>query len=134
MRTDGVGGYVFVNHYQRLTELDDLKDVVIDTGTVEFPAIDVKGPVSFFFPFMRKLKIAGHETMLRYATAQPLCRMGDTFFFAAIPGITAEYCFEDGKIMKAGLSRTSIEAGNGIRIVTLSFEDAQYLRKLDLNG
>lgn len=36
MRTDGRGGFVFVNHYQRLFTLEDLTDVTIDTGTVTF--------------------------------------------------------------------------------------------------
>ena len=51
MRTDGKSGFVFVNHYQRLAKLSDVKGAVIDTGIVEFPPIDVCGDVSFFMPF-----------------------------------------------------------------------------------
>ena len=134
MRTDGVGGYVFVNHYQRLTDLEDVSDVVINTGTVKFPAIDVKGPVSFFFPFMMQMGTGENETVLKYATAQPVCREGDTYFFVAIPGIPAEYCFEKYGNVKVKPSREAVTVGEGIRIVTLEFEAARYLRRLTAGG
>lgn len=111
MRTDGESGFVFVNHYQRLTELADIENVVINTGNVEFPPIDVKGDVSFFMPFNMKMG----ESVLEYATAQPLCKCGDTYFFAEIPNIKAEYKF-------------SKASGN---IVTVPFEKAKYMRKLN---
>jgi hypothetical protein len=110
LRTDGTSGYVFVNHYQRLTELPDIENVVIDTGIVEFPPIDVRGEVCFFMPF--NMKMGG--CVLEYATAQPLCRQGDTYFFAEIPDIKAEYKFKD---------KTA-------KIVTVPFEKARYMRKL----
>lgn len=43
MRTDGTGGFVFVNHYQRLDRLADLQSVVFNTGSVIFPALDIRG-------------------------------------------------------------------------------------------
>ena len=110
MRTDGRSGFVFINHYQRLTDLKDIENVVIDTGTVEFPPINVKGDVSFFMPF--NMDLGGKN--LEYATAQPLCRQGDTYFFAEIPGIKAEYKF----------------TGEKADIVTIPFEQAKYMRKL----
>lgn len=110
MRTDGRRGFVFINHYQRLTDLKDIENVVIDTGTVEFPPINVKGDVSFFMPF--NMDLGGKN--LEYATAQPLCRQGDTYFFAEISGIKAEYKFTDEKA----------------NIVTIPFEQAKYMRKL----
>lgn len=110
MRTDGKSGYVFVNHYQRLTNLTDIEDVVIDTGAVTFPEISVKGDVSFFMPFNMKMD----DCNLEYATAQPICRQGDTYFFTEIPNVKAEYKFTDKKA----------------DIVTVSFEDAKYMRKL----
>lgn len=111
MRTDGESGFVFVNHYQRLTELADVENVVINTGNVEFPPIDVKGDVSFFMPF--NIKIG--EGVLEYATAQPLCKCGDTYFFTEIPNVKAEYKFVKGNA----------------NIVTVPFEKAKYMRKLN---
>ena len=111
MRTNGKSGFVFVNHYQRLTELADIENAVISVGNVEFPPIDVKGEVSFFMPFNMKMG----DSVLEYATAQPLCKCGDTYFFAEIPNIKAEYKFSKGSA----------------NIVTVPFENAKYMRKLN---
>ena len=121
LRTDGKSGFVFVNHYQRRSNLADLENVVFDTGSVVFPAIDIVGDIAFFLPFNMDL---GGE-MLEYATAQPVCRMGDTFFFAAIPGVMTEYKFTDG-------TRESgpIFQHGKVRIHTLPWKDALGLRRL----
>ena len=111
MRTNGKSGFVFVNHYQRLTELADIENTVISAGNVEFPPIDVKGEVSFFMPFNMKMG----DSVLEYATAQPLCKYDDTYFFAEIPNIKAEYKFSKGSA----------------NIVTVPFENAKYMRKLN---
>lgn len=111
MRTNGKSGFVFVNHYQRLTELADIENAVISAGNIEFPPIDVKGEVSFFMPFNMKMG----DSVLEYATAQPLCKCDDTYFFAEIPNIKAEYKFGKGSA----------------NIVTVPFENAKYMRKLN---
>ena len=111
MRTNGKSGFVFVNHYQRLTELADIENAVISAENVEFPPIDVKGEVSFFMPFNMKMG----DSVLEYATAQPLCKCDDTDFFAEIPNIKAEYKFSKGSA----------------NIVTVPFENAKYMRKLN---
>ena len=124
MRTNGNSGFVFINHYQRLAKLSDIKDVVIDTGKVKFPSIDICGDVSFFLPF--SMEMSGN--MLEYATAQPLCRINDTYFFAAIEGIDAEYKFM-GK-GRCSQKPNDIIRINNIQIVTLSWDRARYARKL----
>ena len=111
MRTNGKSGFVFVNHYQRLTELADIENAVISAENVEFPPIDVKGEVSFFMPFNMKMG----DSVLEYATAQPLCKCDDIYFFAEIPNIKAEYKFSKGSA----------------NIVTVPFEKAKYMRKLN---
>ena len=111
MRTNGKRGFVFVNHYQRLTELADIENAVISAENVEFPPIDVKGEVSFFMPYNMKMG----DSVLEYATAQPLCKCDDTYFFAEIPNIKAEYKFSKGSA----------------NIVTVPFENAKYMRKLN---
>lgn len=121
MRTDGESGFVFVNHYQRLTKLSDIENVVINTGSVTFPPINVRGETSFFMPF--NMDMGG--CVLEYALAQPLCRQGDTFFFTEIPGIKAEYKFTDGRIFTDNIIDLS-----EIKIVTIPFEYAKYMRKL----
>lgn len=124
MRTDGNGGFVFINHYQRSAKMEDIHNVVIDTGKVQFPPVDICGDVGFFLPFYMDLS----GNLLEYATAQPLCQMDNTYFFAAIDGIEAEYKFVDG----SGFHQKpdSILQRNGIQIVTLSWSRAKYARKL----
>lgn len=122
MRTDGKGGFVFINHHQQNASLEDLSDVVIDTGMVEFPPMDVKGDIAFFIPFNMQLG----DAELEYATAQPLCKIGDTYFFAKIPGIEAEYKFADGTDFKYDDNFTH----NGVKIVSLDYELAKRARKL----
>lgn len=127
MRTDGKSGFVFINHYQRLAKLEDVKDVVIDTGSVVFPSIDVCGDVSFFMPF--NMDLSGQ--LLQAATAQPLCRLDNTYFFVQIPGIQAEYRFADDQSFMAKAGKEEALEVNGIKIVTLTWDEARYLRRLD---
>lgn len=124
MRTDGNGGFVFVNHYQRLAKMADIRAAVIIAGSVQFPPMDICGDVSFILPF--SMDLSGH--MLEYATAQPLCKMGNTYFFAAIDGITPEYKFADGS--RFWPEPDTVILVNGIQIMTLSRERAKYARKL----
>ncbi len=110
MRTDGSGGFVFINHYQRLDKLEDIENVIIDAGSVVFPPFDVRGETAFFMPFNMRLG----DAVLEYATAQPLCRQGNTYFFTEIPGVRPKYKFSHGTA----------------DIVTVPFDKARYLRKL----
>lgn len=126
MRTDGVRGFVFVNHYQRLTKLKEINDVIIDTGNVVFPPINIVGDVSFFVPFHMKLG----EIELEYATAQPLCRAGNTFFFIEIPGILAKYRLLNGEEHLQTAGRNSLLNIGNCQIVTLTFNEAKYFRRI----
>ncbi len=126
MRTNGESGFVFVNNYQRLGKLSDHQDVVIDTGKVEFPAFDVKGEVCFFFPF--NMDLSGK--CLEYATAQPLCKMGDTYFFVAAKGIQPQYKFAGKDVVTAAAGKDSLVEVDGVKLVTLTQEESRFLRKL----
>lgn len=124
MRTDGESGFVFVNHFQRITKLEDVHDVRFKVDEkLAFPenGITVSGEICFFMPF--RMKLGG--TVLEYSTTQPLCRYENTYFFAEIPNVEPEYKIE-GKII-----RERDFAENNIRIVTLTFSEAQTLRRLD---
>ncbi len=126
MRTDGRSGFVFVNHYQRLGRIEDREDVVIDTGSVRFPAISVRGDVAFYMPFGIRLG----EEELAWATAQPLCRCGDTVFFAQIPGVNAVYRFAEGEEAAPVAGFDSAFKVGKLRVVTLSWDQARYARRL----
>lgn len=126
MRTDGDRGFVFLNHYQRLAKMKDLKNVVIDSGKVVFPAMDIIGDVSFFVPFYMDL---GEEKLV-YATAQPLCRVGNSYFFMAIDGIDSQYKFVDGTVFEAVPGADKKITVGDIQIITLTWNEARYARKL----
>ncbi|MBR4708277.1 MAG: hypothetical protein IKP29_09500, partial [Pseudobutyrivibrio sp.] len=114
MRRDANSGFVFVNNYQRLHELAQIKEVTIDTGEVQFPCIDVLPDVSFFMPFNMDM---GNGVVLKYATAQPLCKSGDTWLFLEIPGVKPVFEFAD-------VSKTCT-------VIVLNIEEAKLLRKVD---
>lgn len=136
LRTDGTGGFVFVNHYQRKTRLKDVEQAVFEVEsrnengtceTIRFPALDICGEVSFFLPY--KMDLAGAE--LTWATAQPLCREGNTFFFLEIPGMEPVYCLDGEEFpVKTGREAFRIPEKK-ISIVTLNLSDARFLRRLD---
>lgn len=127
MRTDGRSGFVFVNHYQRLAHLIDIKDVVINTGSVVFPKIDIKGDVSFIMPF--NIMLGEHE--LHYATAQLICRVDNTYFFAAIPGIAAQFSFDKNMDFTIMPGKSNVREYNGIKLVVLTWQEARFARKLN---
>lgn len=126
MRTDGRSGFVFVNHHQRHEVLEPVADAVLDTGTVVFPPVTVTGEVAFHFPFGL---ILGAQT-LEWATAQLVCRQGQDYFFAAVPGIPPRYCL-DGTAFTAPEGEVSVLQKGDVRIITLPLSRAVFLRKLD---
>lgn len=111
--------------------LEDVHGAQIHALGVAFPPMDVAGEKSFLMPVNMLLE----DTVLRFATAQPLCRQGHTVFFAAIDGIDPQYSFElaDGSeqsfTAEPGLD-SGFDAG-GIHIVTLTYDQARFLRRLD---
>lgn len=127
MRTNGKSGFVFVNHYQRLAELKDIEGAVINTGPVVFPPIDVRGNVSFIMPF--NMRLSG--ILLEYATAQPLCRMGDTYFFAAIEGIAPRFKLAGKEAFSVTPGISCVSYIRDIKIVTLTWDEARYARKIN---
>lgn len=126
MRTDGESGFVFVNHYQRLAKLEAVENVTIEALGYEFPEFDVRGDVSFFLPV--HMDLSGN--LLETATAQPLCRVDDTYYFVAIDGIEPVYTFADSTSYRAEVGNEHALTVNNIQIVTLSWQQALYARKL----
>ena len=124
MRTDGKGGFVFVNHHQRMARLKDVSDVVFEAPSVTFPAIDIAGEKSFILPF--GIDLSGNR--LDYATCQLVCKQGDTYFFVAPDGIAAKFSFDGNSFELA--SGEEIHEYKNIRIVVLPFEKALYMRRL----
>ena len=145
VRSDGKSGYVFINNYQRLQPLPEKINaqfkLKLPGGEVVFPAKPVTIPADafFFWPFHLDLNGA----ILNYATAQPVGRAGNTFYFAKTPGVDAQFDFDSHTLIDGiGLStsfdqvKTSRDAaitlnprsGRPIRIVLLSEADSLELQ------
>jgi hypothetical protein len=95
-RSDGTRGFVFINNYQRVESLPEKKDVQLqlklkdETLTIPSKPITIPKNAYAIWPFNMDL----NGVRLKYATAQPLCRVGNTFVFFKIDDIDAEFVFD----------------------------------------
>lgn len=161
-RMQGDRGFLFINNYQRLHPLPERAgfQVKIETssGPIEIPRAPVNIPSGAYTIWPVNLDLG--PAVLRYATAQPLCRLRaqNTFVFFAWPGIAPEFAIADSdgdsiEAPNAQIARspgvalvTGIEPGAGIaiqirdrkgvstRIVVLSREQALNAWKASLGG
>lgn len=116
VRSDGTGGFVFVNNYQRLQELPPKNDVQfmiqLPSGPLTFPQnpVTIPSEACFFWPFNLDL---GKGVRLTWATAQPVSAIDDgnvrTIFFAETKGVPSEFAFGSD----SGLKRFSGEISHG---------------------
>jgi hypothetical protein len=121
MRHDGQSGFVFVNNYQRLKPLSQKDNIQFTIDLPDEKLVFPESPISvasglcFFLPFNSRLG----DATLRYATAQPIAQLTDgntqTYFYAQIPGIPADFVFEHHGTFKNVASGTS---------PAISFQDA----------
>jgi hypothetical protein len=147
-RSDGNSGYVFVNNYQRLQPMPAKTNVQfklnLPGGELIFPQTPVTIPADEFFFWPFKLDLGGAK--LVYATAQPICRAGDTFYFVQTPGVKAEFVFDGASLvgraspravfsnLKPGrkpVIRLETKSGRKIQIVLLNKADSLALTKMD---
>lgn len=118
VRSDGAGGFVFVNNYERLCFLPQKSNVQftlkLPSGVMAFPRKSVTIPAGacFFWPFNFNL---GHGIKLFSATAQPICAVEDgetrTIFFAETKGVPAEFVFDKNVVLKTASGALSRDAG-----------------------
>ncbi len=103
-RSDGLGGFVFVNNHERSATLPDKPGVqftlrLTDGRTLTFPDAPVTVPAHarFIWPFNLPL---GPTANLAWATAQPLRKTVQggvaEVTFIANPGIAPRFCLEAG--------------------------------------
>lgn len=137
MRTDGKRGFVFVNNYQRLRQMEPHAGVLfaVPAGEEEliFPADGMEVPSGAFFFIPWNLDLGG--VTLAWATAQPLTRAGDTWFFMAPDGVRAEYaiCGRRVTVEEPGIESGFVienDCGACARIVTLTRSQAERLCRI----
>jgi hypothetical protein len=142
-RSDGHSGYVFVNNYQRLQPMPAKTNVQfklnLPGGELVFPQKPVTIPADAFFFWPFNLNLGGAKLIC--ATAQPICRVGDTFYFAETPGVKAEFIFdaqtlastkavfENVKPSRKAAVKLKTKTDGEIRIVLLNEADSRALCK-----
>ena len=152
-------GFVFFNNYQRHTILPAKENVGIELHyedeviTIPENGFTLESGAYFFWPFNMDMEGA----LLKYATVQPLCKIKKEneliYFFSQCQGVEPEYVWDAKSIkdieaihadivLESGRYRASrissgtynqiviyTTAGNRIRIVTLTGEQALYAWK-----
>ncbi|MFT3782932.1 MAG: family 43 glycosylhydrolase [Nibricoccus sp.] len=127
VRSNGQSGFVFINNYHRLKPMPAKPDVqfaltLVGGGTLTFPEQPVTVPAdrAFFWPFNFDLGGA----LLKYATAQPICRVdeGDlrTIFFAQTPGVPAEFVFPSDGLSVQAVSGKMSKEGDRFRVTNVA--------------
>lgn len=104
VRSNGESGFVFVNNYQRLKELQKKSKVRftigLSDGTFVFPdkPLTVQPGTSFILPFNMNL---GGINMV-YSTAQPVARLAgkeeEVYVFTRINGINPDFVFDAANV------------------------------------
>jgi len=164
VRTDGNGGFLFVNNYVHNLPMPERTAVVfqvrLPNSAVQLPRkpADIPADAYFIWPFNLQMG----STRLTYSTAQLLTKLDSAnstdYVFFAIPGVAPEFAFDEktaGKITADGATKTrangtlyidgiepgaheaiSIQpsAGKTIHILLLSQEQAESLWKIQVNG
>jgi len=147
VRSDGQHGYIFINNYQRIEGLANHDNVQLqlklENGTLEVPSAPTGIPAQTYMIWPFNLRMGG--VTLRHATAQPLCRIGDTHVFFAVNGVSAEFAFDPQTVAQddqAGIRKANpgtlytIEprTGSSAKILLLSQEAARQAYKEQIWG
>jgi hypothetical protein len=97
-------GFIFVNNYERNYPLPEHKNfqvkLKLSSGAIDIPRVPLAVPSGTYAIWPVNLDVG--KTLLRFATAQPLCQLDDSnaLIFFAWPGIPPEFAFEE----KEGIS------------------------------
>ena len=124
------GGFLFVNNFQDHAVMRDRtnEEVILrlKDGDIAF-RFDLAAGENAILPF----NIMLGEAKLNWAAAQPVARVGNTWFFLAPDGMKPVYCI-DGEIRAAEVGGSFTAAGQ--TIVTLSRKDSLGFQKIFLDG
>ena len=120
VRVKGSSGFLFINNFQDHMEMRDRRGdevrLALPEGEITF-RFDIAAGENAILPF--GIDLGGAH--LDWATAQPLTRVGNTWFFLAPEGMEPRYCI-DGQVMEAEAGKAF--AVSGLRVMTLSRRDS----------
>jgi beta-galactosidase len=120
VRVKDNSGFVFVINYERNNPKDDKVpdrfSVKLKSETITFPSKGVKfiDSTICIWPINMKLD----QLTLKYATAQPLCNIDNTFFFCQSNGINPEFCFDASSINSVNSTSGSVTQDKGRFIIS----------------
>jgi hypothetical protein len=122
VRSRGDSGFIFFNNYVRNYSMPAHRaaqfEVRLPQGALRIPSRPVDIPSGSYFIWPFNLRCGGVN--VRYSTAQVFTRIESadltTLYFAAIPGIPAEFALDPATVrsLKVSSGHTSTESGNTI--------------------
>ena len=164
VRVNVDSGFIFFNNYHRGMPMKDLGPIQFNVKmrsevlSVPQNPLVIKADTYAIWPLNQRLG----EALLKYATAQPLCRLsvegGLHYFFKATDGVAPEFVFDsqtvtgvecpEAKVVASGARTTvsgvqpgtestiTLKTRNGqlVRITTLSSEEAEQCYKATVWG
>jgi len=121
VRVNGNSGFLFGINYCRYLPREARKNVQFEVQlpgeTLLFPSKGVTIPDSAVFIWPFNLKLGGVQ--LRYATAQPLCKLDDIFVFFANNTVRTEFCFDAQNLSSVSFQGKSVGVKDGKFIVSV---------------
>jgi beta-galactosidase len=97
LRVKGNAGFLFGVNYCRNNVSSDKNNaqfkIKLAGETISFPAVNIGDSSIFVWPFNFPM---GDDVLLKYATAQPLCHIGNVWVFMQDTKVVPEFCFEVG--------------------------------------
>jgi beta-galactosidase len=140
VRSDGHRGFIFINNYQRGTEMPDHANVQFNLkladGAQTIPATPVTIPSGSYMIWPFNLDLNG--SLLKSTTAQLLCRLNGPipcYIFFAIPGIDPQFNFDSGPVTATnGTFLVTAPDGRQARVLLLTHEQALHSWKENIWG
>ena len=119
VRSNGKSGFLFGSNYYRNNKLESYKgvqfDVKLENETVKIPSksTTIADSAIFMWPINFELE----NLTLKYATAQPLCHLGNKWIFIEDGDVTPEFCFKADGIESVTASVGKIKDKDGAFLV-----------------
>lgn len=120
VRANGNSGFLFVGNYLRHYGRPEFNDVQfkikLSGGEVVFPEkpVTIADSCLAIWPINFELG----QVNLKYATAQPVCVVGNTWFFAQNKGISPELAFDEQTVGNVDSAGASVVRKNGKVLVS----------------